>query len=299
MISVIIPTYKNKEQFLDNLKHNAEYLKSCEIIIVNDNPSENLEKDLEKYENLVLIQNKKNLGFGLSVNKGVNEAKNNYVMLLNSDVILRDSSFKHALALFEQNKALFAVGFAQIEKKSDKVGKNTLFWFHGLMHHNKAPNLNYGYTAWAEGGTCMIDKEKFTKLGGFDPLYSPFYWEDVDLSYRAWKNGYQIVFEPEIIVDHHHESTIGKYFSNHMIKTISYRNQLIFTWKNITDFKLFYSHLFFLLPNIFYFIIKKDFSFFKGFMKALGKITIIMERRRNQKKSYRMNDSTVLQYFNE
>ena len=43
------------------------------------------------------------------------------------------------------------------------------------------------------------------KLGGFDGLYDPFYWEDIDLSYRAQKSGYKVIFEPKSIVTHEHE----------------------------------------------------------------------------------------------
>ncbi|PJE58197.1 MAG: glycosyltransferase family 2 protein, partial [Candidatus Portnoybacteria bacterium CG10_big_fil_rev_8_21_14_0_10_36_7] len=45
-------------------------------------------------------------------------------------------------------------------------------------------------------------------LNGFDELYSPFYWEDIDLSYRAWKTGYTVLFDPQVLVEHHHETTI-------------------------------------------------------------------------------------------
>ena len=58
------------------------------------------------------------------------------------------------------------------------------------------------------------------KLGGMDTLYSPFYWEDIDLSYRAWKSGYQILYDPNIIVEHHHESTIAKYFDKKKVSDI-------------------------------------------------------------------------------
>ena len=39
------------------------------------------------------------------------------------------------------------------------------------------------------GGSCAFDRQKLLELGGFDPLFAPFYLEDTDLSYLAWKRG--------------------------------------------------------------------------------------------------------------
>ncbi|QQG44552.1 MAG: glycosyltransferase [Candidatus Roizmanbacteria bacterium] len=299
MISVIIPTYKNKEQLIKNLRHNLTYLEGCEVIIVNDYPQENLNKDLREFKEIILIQNAKNLGFGLTVNRGAGVAKNKYIMLLNSDVILSNARFKFPISSFEKNELLFAISFAQKEKGGKIVGKNKLFWKAGLMRHQKAADLNYGYNAWAEGGACLIDKDKFLRLGGFDQIYAPFYWEDIDLSYRAWKSGYEVIFDPNVIVEHHHESTIGKYFSSQTIKTISYRNQILFIWKNITDIKLLFSHLFFLFPNIIYFLIKREFSFSRGFFKALSKLNLVFQRRSSNKKTFIINDEKILKRFYE
>jgi len=87
MISVIIPTYRNKKLLIDNLKHNLLYLKDCEIIVVNDDPGESLKNLIDSRRSLprtpirggndrggrgndkkiILIENKKNLGFGQSI----------------------------------------------------------------------------------------------------------------------------------------------------------------------------------------------------------------------------------------
>ncbi len=55
MISVIIPTYKKKEQLIRNLAHNLPFFKECEIIVVNDNPAESIVEDIKQFESLVLI----------------------------------------------------------------------------------------------------------------------------------------------------------------------------------------------------------------------------------------------------
>lgn len=297
MISIVIPTYKNKEQLLRNLLHNMQYFSECEVIIINDNPEENLEDDLKKIEGVMLLNNEKNLGFGSSANRGIQAAKNRYIVLLNTDVLLHDNHFRQLTKRFKDDEMLFAVSFVQTEKNGKKVGKNIISWKQGMIHHDKAADLKYGNTAWAEGGTCMIDKEKFTLLGEFDSLYYPFYWEDTDLSYRAWKNDYKVIFDPSVLVDHYHESTISKYFSRQYVQTLSYRNQFIFTWKNITDRKLLLSHAAFLLPNIFYFIFKKEFGFVKGFFLALLKLPSIIKQRTIDKKMHLVKDEVILNKF--
>ncbi|MGB9707279.1 MAG: glycosyltransferase family 2 protein [Microgenomates group bacterium] len=282
MISVIIPTYKNTELFLKNLVNNLKYLNNYQIIIVNDDPSKSIKKEIKNLisrqkikSDIVLIENKKNLGFGQSVNSAIKKAKGKYLLLLNSDVVLKNKNYLLALNCFKNDPKVFAVSFAQIEKDGSIVGKNKIFWYKGLYHHQKSGDLKFGENGWAEGGASIFDKEKFIKLGGFDPLFSPFYWEDVDLSFRAKKLGYKILFNPKVKVLHQHESTIGKYFNKDQIEKIAFRNQLIFTWKNIDNFKKLIEHVLYLPLNINF---KKNYLL--GFFEAI-KILLNKKKQSN------------------
>ncbi len=298
MISVIIPVYKKREMFLRNLEHNLKYLKGTEVIIVNDYPGESLKTYL-KGKRVILIENKVNLGFGGAVNTGVKRASNEFVVLLNSDVILHDDGFQQVLSYFKKGNKLFGVSFAQKEKSGIIVGKNSIYWKNGFLHHKKAGDIKPGFNAWAEGGTCILDRNKFLALGGFDEIYSPFYWEDIDLSYRAWKKGYEILFEPRVLVEHHHESTIRTYFTPIHVKKIAYRNQFLFVWKNIVDKDLLLNHLLLLLPNLLMQLGKGDFVFLKGFFLALGKTSQVLKSRKLQTKTFTISDSQILALFNE
>jgi GT2 family glycosyltransferase len=278
MISVIIPVYKNKSLFIKNLEKNIHFLDDCQIIIVNDNPQEKLKKEIEdlikkkkQIINLSIIENKKNLGFGQSINIGAKRAKGKYLMLLNSDVILLNKAFLNAIDYFKQDKNLFAVSFAQIEKNGKIVGKNRIFWEKGFYQHQNDDNLLFGETGWAEGGSCIIDLQKFNRLGGFNPIFSPFYWEDIDLSYQAKKHGFKIIFDPKIKVIHHHQATIGKYFKKSEIEKVAFCHQFLFTWKNIGNLKKLAEHLFFLPYYFIFFAFKGKTSFFLGFIQALKK----------------------------
>jgi GT2 family glycosyltransferase len=220
-------------------------------------------------------------------------------MLLNSDVVLKNESFKLGLNHFKKNNKLFAVSFAQKERNGSIVGKNKIFWANGFIQHSAVANQTQGINAWAEGGACMIDKQKFNYLGGFDEIYSPFYWEDIDLSYRAWKSGYEILFDSEILVEHFHESTIGAYFPSKQIKTIAYRNQIIFIWKNITDSGLFWKSLIFIKVNILLGLFKGDTLLLKGYFAALFRLPKIIKTRAKQKKLFILSDRDIIKKLNE
>ncbi len=269
MISIIIPTYKNHMQFLKNLRHNLQFLKNEEVIIVNDNPDHSLKDELKPWTNIQLIEHKKNMGFGKSINDGVKKASQEILMLLNDDVVLQDTSYEKSIPMFYREENLFAVSFSQIEKNRDVVGKNKLFWQNGLIHHSGLKSDTPGNNAWAEGGACLIKRDLFKRLGGLDPDYSPFYWEDIDLSYKAWKNGYRVLFNPETKVIHYHESTIGMQFNKQYVKSIAFRNQFLFIWKNITDIDFIISHALLLPVNLMYYLFKGEFAFVKGFFMAL------------------------------
>lgn len=298
-ISIIIPVYKNKELFLKMLEANYQFLKPHQIIIVDDYSQNNLKHDIKAlYKDILVIENDKNLGFSESVNRGVAKASSQYLLLLNSDVKLHDKTFETVVSKFTADPHVFACSFAQIEKNGTIVGRNKIYFNRGLIMHGKANKIETGISAWAEGGASIIRKKYFDELHGFDTLYSPFYWEDIDLSYRAYKREWQVFFDPSVVVEHHHESTIGKYYKVKNIKTIAYRNQFIFMWKNITDGLLIAKHICWLPCNILYYgIFKGEIEFVKGFFLALRALPAILNRRLNTKRQKSVSDNSIFTMF--
>ncbi|MDA1317178.1 MAG: hypothetical protein O3B87_04095, partial [bacterium] len=196
---------------------------------------------------------------------------------------------------FENDDHLFAISLKQKEKDGSYVGKNLIFWNDGFVQHSKADDMISGINGWAEGGASLVDVAKFRTLGGFDELYAPFYWEDIDLSYRAWKRGYSILFTSDIEVEHHHETTISKYFTRRDITSIAYRNQLIFIWKNISSLSLIVSHKFALLKRIIRSILTGDGAFLYGFFQATLRFPAILIKR--MKVPHNLTDHEIFSQF--
>ena len=180
-----------------------------------------------------------------------------------------------------------------------KRGRGVGRFERGFLFH-QAGSLNKTNTLWVSGGSGAFRKRVWDELGGLDSLFNPFYWEDIDLSYRALKAGYKLVFEGSSVVRHEHgKGAIKKQYSSGSVKRISYRNQILFVWLNITDLNLVTSHLFWLPYHLMHTLFQGDFNFLLGLISALGRIPAILVKRNQRKRIFVLSDREVLLPFKE
>ena len=163
----------------------------------------------------------------------------------------------------------------------------------GFIVHD--PGKEVGKTSntfWANGGSAVFRRSLWVKLGGMDEkLFSPYYWEDVDLSYRGAKRGYKILWEPKSKVVHKHGSTISK-ISKKRRSRIQQRNQLLFIWKNLTSSRMFKKHLSgltrYTLRHPGYLII---------LISTVSKILKTIKARKKEKKETKVSDEAIFASF--
>lgn len=306
-IDVVIPNYNGVELVKKNLPKVIYEMKKHKgkIIIVDDCSQGEEFRKLDDFvstqkktgKQIQLLRNERNLGFSSTVNRGVKESDADFIVLLNTDVSPINDFLDAAVADLVENQNLFGVGMMDKSIEGGKTilrGRGLASWQKGFLQHKRG-EVDNSDTFWVSGGSSIIRRELFIKLGGLDTLYDPFYWEDIDLSYRARKSGYDLLFEKRSIVEHRHfEGSIKKHYNNFQIKTIAYRNQLIFVWKNITDTNLIISHLLWLPYNILMSVLRFDASMLLGFILALVRLPVIIGKRLEQKKLYELSDSDLL-----
>ena len=127
-----------------------------------------------------------------------------------------------------------------------------------------------------------------------DALYSPFYWEDIDLSYRALKAGYKLVFEPKSIIGHYHEQgKIKSEFSPEEVKRIAYRNQFTFIWKNLSDPVWMLVHCFWAPLKLLRAVTRGDWLMWQGYLLALGRLPQILSSRLKSSSHWHMSDRAI------
>ncbi len=301
-ISVVIPNYNGRDLLEKNLPIIAKIFSQEEIIVIDDASSDESVAFIKgNFPQINVIQLKHNGGFANAVNVGIKNSSADIVVLINTDVKL-DSDIKSSVKSFKLDSDLFAIGFGERSHENGKViirGRGIVRFKRGLIAHKMAEST-IGASLWASGGSAAFDRKKLVALGLFDPIFSPFYWEDVDLGWRAWKAGYKIIFDPTIQVDHYHkEGSIKKSASDFRIKRITFRNQLIFFWKNISDFQLWIVHIVW-LPALIVFALKGgNFAMLAGFANAILKIPLIILKRLTSNTQAKLTDEEVLKQFEE
>lgn len=298
-VSIVIPNWNGAQLIKQYLSQVIESTKEAlEIIIVDDASTDNsvlLIKD--KFPSVRLIQKDHHEGFASTVNVGVQEAKGEVVVLLNSDVVPERGFLSYLTPHFD-DKNLFAVGCEDQSEENNRVilrGRGKASWQKGFYIHSRGEVDKYD-TAWVSGGSGAFRRSIWLALGGMDPLYNPFYWEDIDISYRALKSGYHLIFEPKSRVFHYHEEgKIRNEFSGTKVSRISYRNQFIFIWKNLSDIRIFVAHLCWTPIRLVQTLVHGDSGMINGFINALFLLPEIVKARNAAARTWINKDSEIIQ----
>jgi O-antigen biosynthesis protein len=250
--SVVIPNWNGKDLLAKYLPSVVEALAGNpgnEIIVVDNGSSDGSAEFVRaQFPQVKLLPLPVNLGFGGGSNEGFREARNDIVVLLNSDMRVAPDFLTPLLEGF-RDPDVFSVScqifFSDPAKIREETGLTQGWWQDGglrVRHRIDAAIDDLYPCSYGGGGSCAFDRRKFEELGGFDPLLRPFYLEDTDLGYLAWKRGWKVLYQPKSVVYHEHRGTIGKRFREEQIQAVLKKNYLLFSWKNIHEWRRLASH---------------------------------------------------------
>jgi len=205
-------------------------------------------------KNVRVLPSPARLSFAANCNRAVACARHDRVLCLNSDVAVEPGFLDPLLTALDEPRT-FAASPA-ILRRGDGPGR----WFNesvhrsfrsfGLTYHSRVrddeiPRSGGPYAiSYACGAAIAFRKPLFQSLGGFDVLFDPFYWEDFDLCYRAWRRGWRTVYVTGSVVRHDHRGTIGRLYREEEVDTVIERNRFLFSWKSVTDPMITASSLF-------------------------------------------------------
>ncbi len=226
--SVVIPAYNGRD-YLQKYLPSVISLGAKEVIIVDDASTDG-SADLisTRFPQITLIRQPQNLRFPKTVNHGFSQCTGDIVILLNQD-LKPDRNLIKIITPFFSDPSVFAVTFNENNTSWADVTFNR-GW---LDYKNGSKKTTPQPSFWASGGSAAFRRSYWNQLGGFDPVFTPGYHEDLDIGWRARKHGWQIFWLPDARVNHIRETAYNKAFKPKYLQWIKDRNFLICQWKNL------------------------------------------------------------------
>lgn len=240
MVSVIIPNY-NGEHFL---KACLEALKrqtfdDMEVILVdNASTDDSIKLAKELYREIRVIELHDNTGFAYAVNRGIEAAKGEYVLLLNNDTIVFPNFVKNQYKMIKGKPDVFSCSALMIQNQNhelvDDAGDELAVLGWGFAPDRDKPVSGCGvphevFSSCA--GAAIYRKAVFDEIGLFDESFFA-YLEDMDVGYRARLAGYRNLYNPYAKVYHLGSASSGSRHNAFKVE-LSARNSMYMMKKNM------------------------------------------------------------------
>ncbi len=186
--------------------------------------------------NLRIIRNERNLGFPEGNNRGIECAKGELIVLLNSDTSV-EAGWLHALVAAAEPMDVGAV-----QSKLIQMGNPTLldcaggfvdfygYHFERGRGESSAKYSKKGEIFYGKGASLLLKRKVLEKAGLFDSEIF-LYFDEVDLCWRIWLSGHRVVYAPDSLVYHASGSTASSFQSGRRLYYYT-RNHLMVLLKN-------------------------------------------------------------------
>jgi GT2 family glycosyltransferase len=267
-LSVIIVNYNVKyflEQALHAVRNAMDGIEGEVFVVDNHSVDGSCEMVRQRFPEVILIENKENLGFSKANNQAMRLAKGEYVLLLNPDTVVQEDTFRKVIAFMDATPDAGGVGVKMIDGKGhflpeSKRGLPTpavafykMFGLAALFPKSKRfGQYHLGYLDKNEthavdvlaGAFMMLRKSVLDKIGLLDEDYF-MYGEDIDLSYRIVQAGYKNYYFPHTTIIHYKGESTKRTSINYVF--IFYRAMIVFAQKHYSSK---HARLFSLLINI-------------------------------------------------
>lgn len=300
-VSIVIPNYNGVTLLRENLPSIITAL-DCwagggEIIVVDDQSSDGSCRLLaDEFPTVILIRNPVNLGFSKTCNIGMRLARYPYSICINNDVTVERCFIAPLIRHFSDSDVFAVTPNIMAEREGRNQGVVLGMYGKGFLKGGFAllpDQFPCREIFYAVGACVAYDMAKFRALGGFAEIYSPYLFEDVDISYRAWKRGWRSIYEPAVSVDHYSSATIGK-GKKRRKRTIYFRNRFLFHWINLTDPRFMLLNGAHTILRLLASFLWGDITYYAAFFGALSRVGQVRALRADVRANLRLSDAEIL-----
>ena len=218
VVSIIIPVYNNYELTIACLLSIAETKDEVpfEIIIGDDNSTDETKDIQNNIANLTVIRHEKNLGFLKNCIATAKHAKGKFLLFLNNDTTVLPNWLISLVTVAEHNDKVGLIGSkllfpdGQLQEAGGIIWQDGSGWNYGRGDDPTKPEYNYLKDVDYVSGACFLTPTKIWKeIGGFDEQFSPAYYEDTDYAFAVRERGFRVLYQPASEIIHHEGMSCG------------------------------------------------------------------------------------------
>lgn len=219
-VSVVIVNWNGGNALLECLEALALQTRPATEIVLVDNGSADasLERAVERFPDLVVLRNDRNLGYGAAVNQGVRASVGDWIALLNNDAVVvpiwLEALTKGARSAPDVGMVASKIFLDRSDEILDKVGHRIALdgqnfgRGHGLVDDGRySDGMDL---AWPDGCAGLWRRSVFDQLCGMDEDFFA-YADDADLGIRYRLTGWRCVLAADAVVEHRHSASLGAY----------------------------------------------------------------------------------------
>lgn len=251
-LSIVIVSYNVRgylENCLQNVSRALEGIEGEVFVVDNHSDDDSVETVRTQYPWVRLIENQENMGFSRANNIAIREARGEYVLLLNPDTIVEEATLREVLRFMDEHLKAGGAGVMMHNADGSLAPESRRAlptpWVSCLKMLGFTKRYYMSHLPWDQpgrievisGAFCFLRKKALDEVGLLDEDFF-MYGEDIDLSYRLLKGGWENWYLPYPITHFKGKSTQK---SDYRYVHIFYKAMLIFFRKHYSHLSIFYA----------------------------------------------------------
>ena len=251
-LSVVIVSYNVRsylEQCLQSVQRALEGIEGEVFVVDNHSDDDSVVTVREKYPWVRLIENQENLGFSKANNQAIRQSQADYVLLLNPDTVVVEDTLRGVLTFMDEHPKAGGAGVMMCYEDGSRAPESRRAlptpWVAALKMLGFTKRYYMSHLPWDQpcrievvsGAFCLLRHEALKKIGLLDEDFF-MYGEDIDLSYRLLKGGWENWYLPYSIIHYKGKSTQK---SDYRYVHVFYQAMLIFFQKHYSHLSMVYT----------------------------------------------------------
>jgi GT2 family glycosyltransferase len=251
-LSIVIVSYNVRsylEQCLQSVQKALEGIEGEVFVVDNHSDDDSVETVRNHYPWVTLIENQENLGFAKANNQAIRQSQAEYVLLLNPDTVVTEDTLRGGLTFMDEHPKAGGAGVMMCYEDGSRAPESRRAlptpWVAALKMLGFTKRYYMSHLPWDQpcrievvsGAFCLLRHEALKMVGLLDEDFF-MYGEDIDLSYRLLKGGWENWYLPYSIIRYKGRSTQK---SDYRYVHVFYQAMLIFFQKHYSHLSLVYT----------------------------------------------------------